>query len=89
MWWHDFVLHPLGHGTEVCEDCGDWQFPCWRSPDDLWALARGRVETGGLLGGLLCPRCYAERLERVGVVVLFDARILVDRRSERNKGGAR
>jgi len=89
MLWHDFVLHPLFIGTEVCEDCGRYHFLLWFAPDELWELATGEsaAETG-LADGILCPQCFSDRLEEHGIIVRFVPTILRDKRTEAAARGA-
>jgi hypothetical protein len=66
--WHDFITHGLlNRGEERCEDCGRG-YVLWLAPDDLWLKAKGGT------GGVLCPACFAERLERDGFRVMFEAK---------------
>ncbi len=74
MWWHDFVIHPLFEGTEVCEDCGRSDYPLWHADEALWNAAMG------CKGGLLCPTCFSERMDKLGTVIEFEARVLRQRR---------
>lgn len=64
MWWHDFVIHPLFEGTELCEDCGR-RYPLWSAADHLWTKCMGDF------GGLLCPSCFSDRMENKGIIVQF------------------
>lgn len=68
MWWHDFVVHPLFTGTEICEDCGRG-YVLWRADDELWREAMGCAR------GLLCPTCFERRLDKKGVIVIFTASV--------------
>lgn len=66
LWWHDFVIHPIFEGGERCQDCGCKYVLWWSDDEDLW-----RKGNDGNLGGLLCPMCFAKRLDKRGVVVRF------------------
>lgn len=62
--WYGLVV---GYCGERCFDCGrpygDFIWIAGDEPDgDLW-----RRVTGWTAGGLLCPRCFAERARRKGI----------------------
>ena len=45
-------------GNGPCQDC-ERPSPCWRAPDDLWALVTGSSDGGG---GFICPSCFSRRV---------------------------
>ena len=69
MWWHDFVLHPLFGGTEICQDCGR-PYVSWRAPDDLYQ------EVHGSASGTLCPACFDQQAHAKGIVIGFRAVVI-------------
>jgi hypothetical protein len=64
--WHDFVIHPLFVGHEVCQDCGRG-YPLWHAEGDLWDRVHGSP------GGLLCPHCFDRQAQEAGFSIEFRA----------------
>lgn len=61
----------MSHEGEICQDCG---LPValamgsfWHAPDDLWR------EVMGGLWGVLCPRCFFVRCDKLGVAIHWHA----------------
>ena len=46
---------------EYCHDCGIEQPVVWTADDDLWMLVNGSPY------GVLCPRCFGIRAEKMGL----------------------
>lgn len=73
--WHDFIIHPLFGGGERCQDCGRSYVLWWTDDESLWQQAND-----GSLGGLLCPLCFAKRLDANGIVVRFAPTVIKQRK---------
>lgn len=66
----------LRYDSETCDACGAAYPLAWIATDEMWAPAYEAV-TGISRGeaGLLCPRCFARGVRRLGLNVLFRAEI--------------
>ena len=52
-------------GVELtCDDCAA-DYAVWFAPNDLWNLVMGGSEQRDDPGGMLCPRCFTNRADRI------------------------
>lgn len=59
-----------GHPEQICRRCGGANVG-WRAPSPLWnQVMRGDDINGEeLLGGIVCPTCFAILAERAGIAM--------------------
>lgn len=50
---------------EFCKDCGVTQPLVWTADDALWAIVSGRGDGGGVL----CPKCFDNRADAMGLML--------------------
>lgn len=61
----------MAYDGEICQDCG---LPValgtgtyWDAPNELWSFVMG----GDDPGGILCPRCFTLRCEKLGIHIYW------------------
>lgn len=62
-------LSGLVNMIEFCKDCGVRQPLVWHASDELWARVRCRETEDD--GGVLCPKCFDEHANRMGILLMW------------------
>lgn len=74
--WH------IAYGGETCEFCGKRYFLWWCPDNALYALVMGKPDVRPYAGGLCCPGCFDKRADAVGIVLEWNPRVFIDRRTD-------
>ena len=56
---------------EYCHDCGVKQPLVWKADEELWASVTGKTDGSGIL----CPKCFDIRAEKIGILVYWVASV--------------
>lgn len=67
------------HPEEICARCGGHN-PVWVAPSPLWnqVMRGGDINGREILGGVVCPSCFAVLAEEAGIATLwrFSAKVV-------------